>query len=69
MIRIENHCVGCTDLGLPCLGHRCPNRRVPVRYCDKCGTEITDGCYYMVDGEDLCEECLKDKFAVKKDQQ
>lgn len=60
MIKIENHCLGCTTSGMHCIGIGCPNRSVEVCYCDKCGEEI--GEVYEVDGEDLCEECLKDKF-------
>lgn len=28
--------------------------------CDRCGNEITDVC--DVDGEELCEDCLKEMF-------
>lgn len=61
MIRIENNCVDCTGSGLPCLGMSCPNRRVKVYYCDKCGEELGEEIYHA-DGEDLCEYCLKEKF-------
>lgn len=57
MIKIENHCVDC---GLPCLGRACPNREVEVHYCDKCGEEVEES--FEVDGEELCEDCLKDLF-------
>jgi hypothetical protein len=60
MIKYENHCVGCER----CQGSSCRNRRVPVCYCDKCGYEI-EGDIYDVDGQDLCEDCLKEMF--KKD--
>jgi formylmethanofuran dehydrogenase subunit E len=33
-----------------------------VHYCDKCGYEIPDGEIYEVDGEELCEDCLKEMF-------
>lgn len=61
MLRYENHCVCCTSLGLHCLGSSCPNRNVPVYYCDKCECEI-DGDVYDVDGEEMCEDCLKEMF-------
>lgn len=61
MVKIENQCVGCSSSGLPCLGSTCPNRRVEVYYCDRCGEEIEGDMYYD-EGEDLCEECLKEKF-------
>lgn len=50
MKRIENHCVGCTDLGLHCLGSGCSNRNVVVYVCDRCGAELDDD-------EELCERC------------
>ena len=58
MVIIENDCVGC---GLPCIGDACPYRNAEHRYCDKCNDEIGDD-YYDVDGEELCEDCLKERF-------
>lgn len=60
MVRYENQCIGCTSMGLPCMGSTCPNLNVPVYYCDKCDEELDE--IYEVDGEELCEECLKDMF-------
>ena len=60
MEKTVNECVGCKDLGKPCLGSSCPNREVTRYYCDRCGDEITD--IYDVDGEELCEDCLKEMF-------
>ena len=61
MVKTENHCVGCpTEMG--CRGSACPHRNVEVTYCDCCGEEIDRDEIYEVDGEDLCESCLKDKF-------
>ncbi len=62
MLRIEDHCVGCSDSGMHCMGSHCPNRNVRVFYCDNCEEEIIDGDVYEVDGVDLCEECLKEMF-------
>ena len=60
MVKVENGCVGCPpEMG--CMGSSCPNRNVKVIYCDCCGEEICDEVY-EVEGEDLCEDCLKDKF-------
>ena len=55
MVRYENRCCGCAVPGYPCLGSSCPNRNVPVYYCDKCGDELEE--IYDVDGEELCEDC------------
>ena len=63
MKRIENHCCECAVPGYPCRGDACPLRRVEVFYCDKCGCELDE--IYVVDGDDLCEECLKEKFVRK----
>lgn len=61
MIEVENRCVGCApERG--CMGRGCPNREVEVLYCDRCGDEISFDDAYVVDGEDLCEDCLKDEF-------
>lgn len=62
MIKYENQCVGCTDVGLYCMGVGCPNRKVAVYYCDQCGAELYD--VFMVDGEHLCESCLHEMFRV-----
>lgn len=51
--RIENHCVDC---GLPCIGDSCPCRNVVVDYCDDCGDL---GAKYRIDGDDLCDDCVK----------
>lgn len=65
MVREENHCCDCAVPGYPCRGSLCPNRHVEVHYCDKCGCELED--IYEVDGEELCEDCLKEKFLKTED--
>lgn len=62
MVRIENHCCNCAVPGYPCLGNTCKRRHVEVHYCDKCESELPDGEIYEVDGEELCEDCLKEMF-------
>lgn len=57
MVQYENDCVDC---GLPCLGDSCKYRNVPHYYCDECSEELED--IYDVDGEELCEDCLIDRF-------
>lgn len=57
MVRYEDQCVSC---GLPCMGSSCPNRNVPVQYCDECDEEIDE--VYDVDGDELCEECCLKRF-------
>lgn len=58
MKRYEDHCCDCADGR--CLGRACPYKNVPVYYCDFCGAEIDER--YVVDGEDYCEDCLKETF-------
>ena len=43
MTVIENHCCDCAAPGYPCMGSACPNRRVPVFYCDnsRCSANLT----------------------------
>ena len=62
MTRIENHCIDC---GLHCLGPACRYRNVEVHYCDKCHEELDE--IYEVDGEELCESCLKKMFKKEGD--
>ena len=64
MVKYENHCCDCAVPGYPCIGSLCPHINVPVYYCDCCKYEIEDDVY-EVDGEELCEDCLKERF--KKD--
>ena len=59
-LKYEDRCCDCATPGYPCLGSSCPNRNVPVYYCDKCGDELDE--VYVVEGDDLCEDCLKDMF-------
>ena len=60
MIKYEDECCGCATESYPCLGSACSNRNVPHFYCDKCGEDVEE--LYKVDGEELCEECLKANF-------
>ena len=62
MVRYVSMCLDCTALGLHCLGPGCRNRKVAIHCCDKCGAELPDDEIYDVDGEELCEDCLKEKF-------
>lgn len=56
-VKIENECVGCTGLGLPCIGGGCPNRNVERYYCDRCGAECSgDGGFGY---DELCEDCYE----------
>ena len=63
MIVYENQCTGCADLGIPCLGNCCPNRNVPVMYCDnrKCMASFTGADrLFVVGGVHLCMDCVQE---------
>lgn len=46
---------GCVDCGFPCMGTACPNYRVTVFQCDKCGAEDT---LYETDEGEFCADCI-----------
>ena len=56
-----DECCDCSTPNYPCLGESCPKRRVLHTFCDICDEDI-DGDVYEVEGEHLCEYCLKEKF-------
>ena len=60
MVKRENRCCDCAVPGYPCRGSACPLVDIEVYYCDKCGDELDE--IYDVDGEELCEYCLKEMF-------
>lgn len=61
MLKLENECVGCTSLGLSCMGSSCPNRDVPRYYCDECGEETT---LYYYEGFEWCADCIIEDLKV-----
>lgn len=62
MIKYEDNCVGCRDIGLPCRGISCRNRKVQVLVCDECGEESEE--LYIYDGQQICADCLLGMFEV-----
>ncbi len=60
---IEDECVGCPpEMG--CLGSSCPNKSVKRYYCDECEQEFEPEDLYVVDGEELCHDCLLERFTT-----
>lgn len=58
MVSKESNCVGCTSMGLHCMGSACPNSRPAlVIKCDACGKDAD--VVWEFDGIELCEECIK----------
>lgn len=62
MVRYENHCCDCATPSYPCRGSDCPLTHVEVHYCDKCKNEIDE---IYDDGDELCEECLLERYRRK----
>lgn len=58
MVKYENECVDCNNLGLPCI--ECGRKNVKHLYCDKCGDDVEE--LYLYDSDGLCEECLLQAF-------
>ena len=65
MRRIENHCCQCAVPAYPCRGNACELRHVEVAYCDECGGQL-DGYIYDDGSQELCEECLLEKYRKKE---
>ena len=66
MRQVEDQCVGCTAMGLHCIGSSCPNRNVVRYYCDECGEEDT---LYDFDNQELCIECIKKRLDVVSEEE
>ena len=66
MRQVEDECVGCTAMGLHCIGSSCPNRNVVRYYCDECGEEDT---LYDFDNQELCIECIKKRLDVVSEEE
>lgn len=62
MREVTNECVGCTSLGLHCIGSSCPNRNVVHYFCDICGEELEPDELYKAYGRELCAECILKDF-------
>ncbi len=60
MQKIKNDCCDCAAPAYPCMGDSCPYTHVTHYYCDNCGYEYDN--LYVVDGDELCEDCLKERF-------
>ena len=54
MIKYENECVGCPQ----CV--HCGRDKTQHLYCDRCGEDSEE--LYVFDGEELCEDCLKNSL-------
>lgn len=65
MIKYGNNCIGCRDIGLPCMGDACRNQRAKRFYCDKCGDEVKT--LYVYNDEHICGDCLLGMFDVAED--
>ena len=55
MSKYENDCVGCPQ---GCV--HCGRDKTQHIYCDRCGADCEE--LYVFDGEELCEDCLKNSL-------
>lgn len=55
MMRFIEECVGCRDMGLPCIYPSCHQGYVE-RICDWCDCEVDT--LYDLDGDEVCADCL-----------
>lgn len=60
MLKYENSCVKCET----CTGCGA-NREYPVIVCDCCGEELDPDDAFNDGDEDLCLDCLKEKYSLK----
>ena len=58
MIEYHDECCDCAAPGYPCLGTRCPLRKVAYYRCDICGDESVEPLDHYF-GMDLCIHCLE----------
>lgn len=65
----EDECVGCSTMGLACLGSSCPYRNVPHYFCDDCEDEFEpEALYYDEDTDkELCATCTLKKYKTVKE--
>lgn len=64
MKKIIDDCVGCTSMGLHCLGHACSKRSREIHCCDNCEEEET---LYHFEGGEYCIECIMEMLEVVRD--
>lgn len=62
LIKYENFCCDCASPGYPCDGDKCPNRNVPIFYCDECGEDFEK--IYHYDDQELCIDCIEKRLDV-----
>ena len=56
----ENECCDCAVPAYPCLGDRCPLKRMPRLYCDECKEEVE--VLYKTEKGLLCADCVLEMF-------
>lgn len=67
----EDGCVGCSTMGLPCLGNYCSNRNIITYFCDACEDEFEpEELYYDdVTDEELCSHCFLKRYKTVKERE
>ena len=64
MRKIESDCYDCGLESAVC--DHCPQRRVEHFYCDRCNYDMDPDEIYIEDGQELCEDCLKELHRKKE---
>lgn len=59
---IDNECVNCTSMGLPCMGSSCQNRNITRYYCDNCNEEFEAENLYKYKNKELCAKCILENY-------
>lgn len=58
----EDQCCSCATPNYPCRGARCPNRRVEVHVCDRCGEPLERLEINNHNGHEYCGLCRDELF-------
>jgi hypothetical protein len=67
MRKIIKDCVGCTSMGLPCMGSAC-NVGYTEYFCDRCENEFEPEELFVNDyDEELCDKCFLSDYKTVKE--
>ena len=70
MREVTDECVGCTSMGMPCIGDSCRNKHVTHYYCDRCKKEFyPQELYVNEDNEELCAECILSEYPTVEEKE
>lgn len=58
---VDNNCINCPSMGMPCMGDICNNKETVIFKCDNCGVSDT---LYKFEGQELCIDCISDELEI-----